>query len=129
MRVALIRVVIGALFLCILHTPAEAAADELCADYKQADSELNAAYQKVLTQRSGDKVFVASLKKAQRAWLAFRDAHIASIYPAADKAGEYGSMYGSCKCVTLAELTRQRTTQLQQWLSGMEGDVCAGSRI
>lgn len=118
-----------AFVLCAFSVQAEAAPDDLCADYKQADSELNSTYKQVLAKHSDDKAFLASIKKAQRAWLAFRDAHAASIYPAADKQVEYGSMFSSCNCAALADVTRQRVKQLQQWLSSMEGDVCAGSRM
>jgi uncharacterized protein YecT (DUF1311 family) len=36
---------------------------------------------------------VTKLKQAQRAWIAFRDAHLEARFPKADKQAEYGSAY------------------------------------
>ena len=68
------------------------------------------------------------LKAAQKAWLAFRDAQLQAMYPAADKQAEYGSVYPTCRCAVLKELTEQRTRELKVWLDGIpEGEVCRGS--
>ncbi|PTU32860.1 lysozyme inhibitor LprI family protein [Stenotrophobium rhamnosiphilum] len=101
---------------------------EACADYQKADQKLNATYQQILQQHKGDAVFIRKMKKAQRAWLAFRDAELAAIYPAANKQIEYGSTYPMCNCTEQAALVNQRIQQLSAWLNAEEGDTCRGSR-
>jgi uncharacterized protein YecT (DUF1311 family) len=104
---------------------------EACSRYKKADAEMNAVYRQVLNTHKKDSLFVAKFKVAQRAWVAFRDAHLESLYPEPNKIhayGAYGSVNPMCRCMVLAELTAERTKQLRQWLTGAEeGDVCAGS--
>lgn len=96
-------------------------------DFNRADAKLNKVYQRVLAEYRQDKIFIEKLRAAQRAWLAFRDAHIASIYPASDPR-EYGTVNRMCRCLILVSLTEVRTNMLQQWINGtIEGDVCAGS--
>ena len=89
---------------------------------------MNAVYRQVLNKYKGDTLFVAKLKAAQRAWIAFRDAHLESLYPEANKLQAYGSVNPVCRCGGLTELTAERAKQLKQWLNGAEeGDVCSGS--
>lgn len=102
--------------------------DDACGAFKKADVELNRTYKKILSQYNDDKRFLDKLKKAQKAWLVYRDAHIEAVFPAEDKAGEYGSVYGMCHCAAMKDLTEQRTKMLKQWLVGIrEGEVCSGS--
>ena len=103
--------------------------DQACGEFKKADSELNRVYQQVLTAKGGDAVFVKAFREAQRAWIAFRDAHLKSIYPDPFPREVYGSANSMCQCGDLQELTVQRTRQLRKlWIEGtVEGDVCAGS--
>jgi len=99
-----------------------------CSQYKQVDEALNAAYTKILKDYAKDAQFVAKLKQAQRAWIAFRDAHVEARFPKADKQAEYGSAYPACRCTLLTELTEPRTKELKVWVDGIpEGDVCNGS--
>ncbi|HUA78945.1 MAG TPA: lysozyme inhibitor LprI family protein [Dyella sp.] len=91
-----------------------------------ADKELNQVYQQVLKKHAANKAFVAKLKAAQKAWLAFRDAELAARFP--EGKSQYASAYPMCADGEVETLTRQRTEQLRQWLRGaQEGDVCAGS--
>jgi uncharacterized protein YecT (DUF1311 family) len=118
-----------ALFALPLHaqTQSRMSADS-CAAYKKADSALNDTYKKVLSEYAKDRLFLQKLKTAQRAWVAYRDAHLDALYPAADKQAEYGSIYTTCRCAALEELTEQRTKELQKWLDGVpEGETCRGS--
>jgi uncharacterized protein YecT (DUF1311 family) len=97
-------------------------------EYETADIELNTIYRQILATYSDDVEFIEKLKDAQRAWIAFRDAHLEALYPADDKRFAYGSMYINCYNTDLAALTRKRTTQLQQWLIGQEeGESCTSS--
>ncbi len=103
-----------------------AAATEGCDEYAKADAELNKVYTDVLREYAKDKTFIAKFKQAQRAWLAFADAHLESLYP--NGAAAYGSVNRTCRCAVKTDLTRERIEQLQQWLDGTpEGDVCGGS--
>jgi uncharacterized protein YecT (DUF1311 family) len=102
--------------------------DETCGDFKKADAELNKTYKQIMTEYKADKIFVEKLKKAQKAWLSYRDAHIESVYPVDDKSSYYGSVYGMCYCNAKKELTEQRTKMLKQWVDGVEeGNACSGS--
>lgn len=104
---------------------------DVCEDYRAADAELNATYQAVVKRYQDDPQFLKALKKAQRAWIAFRDAELDALYPAEDKRMEYGSVYPMCECGVLAEMTRSRVMALNLWLPSEEdgeGDVCTGSR-
>jgi uncharacterized protein YecT (DUF1311 family) len=96
-------------------------------EFQAADRQLNSVYQKILTDYADDKVFLASLKEAQRCWIAFRDAQLKMKYPDREP-GHYGSIQPVCAANYLAELTRARTAALEVWLAGVEeGDVCAGT--
>jgi uncharacterized protein YecT (DUF1311 family) len=100
---------------------------EACRNFERVDAELNQVYSKVLAEYEEDAVFIRKLKAAQHAWIAFRDAHVESLYPEEDNR-EYGSGYPMCACAAKSGLTVQRTDALKRWLKGVEeGDVCAGS--
>lgn len=102
----------------------QCAADRL----QQADDELNRIYQAILKQYSEDRVFLEKFRKAQRAWLLFRDAELEAKFPENDKQSYYGSVYPMCAARFLAQRTQERIKQLQEWLEGAEeGDLCAGS--
>lgn len=94
---------------------------------KQADTQLNSVYRAVLAKHRDDAIFLNNLQATQRAWVAWRDAEMKAFYPDRPE-GYYGSVFPMCWSGKLAELTRERTKQLQQWLNGVpEGEVCAGS--
>jgi len=100
---------------------------DACAVFQRADRELNAVYVEILSENKKDKVFIEKLKKAQRAWIAYRDAHMESLYPEEDKSA-YGSIYNMCCCIVKKELTIQRTEVLRRWLVGVPaGEACSGS--
>lgn len=99
---------------------------QACDEYKKVDAEMNRVYQTVLRNYATDRAFIASLRKAQLAWISYRDAHVGSIYPG--DASQYGSINQMCRCQQLADITEERTKRLKQWVDGVEeGDVCAGS--
>jgi Lysozyme inhibitor LprI len=82
----------------------------------------------ILKEYAKDQQFIAKLKTAQRAWLAFRGAQLEALFPKTDKQAEYGSVYPMCRCSELQSLTEERAKQLKRWLDGTkEGNVCAGS--
>jgi uncharacterized protein YecT (DUF1311 family) len=95
-----------------------------------ADAELNRVYQRILREYEDDAVFIEKLRKAQRAWLAFRDAELEALYPhlEEDALAHYGSVWPVCINLVLEEMTMNRVADLRRWLEGVkEGEVCAGS--
>jgi uncharacterized protein YecT (DUF1311 family) len=100
--------------------------EEACAEYKKADAEMNSVYRRITKDYSNDAPFIAALKKAQLAWIRYRDADLESIFPGDPR--NYGSINPMCRCMHLADTTKERTKVLKQWVDGVEeGDVCAGS--
>ena len=97
-------------------------------DQQIVDQALNTVYQAVLTKHATNQLFVQKLKLAQRAWITWRDAEMAAIYPETHDPGFYGSSFAGCWNGQLARITRERTLQLRKWLDGVEeGDICSGS--
>ncbi len=130
----LARGVAAALAACALSVVAARAQSQAdmnsaaCGRYGRADDELNRVYQQILREYAEDADFVAKLKEAQRAWVAYRDAHVESVFPGEDKRATYGSVFPMCHCHEMEGLTRERTRVLRRWLTGLpEGDVCAGT--
>lgn len=99
--------------------------------FEQADRILNETYLSVRKSYAHDALFLAKLQKAQRAWLAYRDAQIEAHYPLAkgeSSLHKYGSIHPMCYSGLKTQLTQERTAYLKQWLDGaQEGDVCSGS--
>jgi uncharacterized protein YecT (DUF1311 family) len=54
---------------------------DACSSLKKADAELNRVYQQILGANTKDVNFVKALRESKRAWIAFRDAHVKSIFP------------------------------------------------
>lgn len=105
---------------------ANAQTSEGCEGFAKVDAELNRVYADVLREYAKDRLFVAKFKRAQRAWLAFADSHLESLFPKGPAA--YGTVNRTCRCSVKTDLTRERIRQLQMWLEGTpEGDVCGGS--
>ncbi|HYL15646.1 MAG TPA: lysozyme inhibitor LprI family protein [Terriglobales bacterium] len=98
-----------------------------CADLdaREAEVDLNHVYNQLLAKLKADKNATEKLRIAQRAWLAFRDAHMQELYPAEDKQAEYGTVFPMCADLALADLTRQRMKMLKQMLNHVEGEVCS----
>jgi len=99
---------------------------EACADRDAADRALNTTYRRAVSEAGGARAQRA-LRDAQRAWIAFRDAHTAALFPVA--AGStarvhYGSVYPMRLCAAQAAVTRARTEQLLARLDCEEGDFC-----
>ena len=91
-------------------------------DASAADAELNRVYQKLLSKIKADDNASKKVRSAQRAWIAFRDAQVEALFPAADKQGEYGSMYPLCHSKVTTAITRERIAQLRRMLE--EKDPC-----
>jgi uncharacterized protein YecT (DUF1311 family) len=101
--------------------------EKAATDYKKADKELNAVYQKILKEYKDDTAFIKNLKVAERIWTAFRDAEMKAKYPDRED-GYYGSIQPTCWYLYEKELTEERIKHLKIWLIGsQEGDSCSGS--
>jgi uncharacterized protein YecT (DUF1311 family) len=94
----------------------------------RTDSELNEVYRKLLGQAAKQEEAVAKIKAAERAWVAYRDAYMAAIYPAKDKQAEYGSIYPMEADLLRAKLTQRQVTALKELLQQYSGDEHSGTR-
>ncbi|HXN49663.1 MAG TPA: lysozyme inhibitor LprI family protein [Bryobacteraceae bacterium] len=84
----------------------------------RVDAEMNRVYRELLAKNSDDAAAAEKIKKAQRAWVAFRDAYIEAMFPAEDKLAEYGSMYPMERDLILATLTRRQIDALKDVIQG-----------
>jgi uncharacterized protein YecT (DUF1311 family) len=92
---------------------------QACDDFAKADAALNDSYKQIIAKDKEDALFLDGLKKAQRAWTAFRDAEVDANFPLEenqDLRGEYGSMYPMLYCTAQTDLTNQRRKTLESWL-------------
>ena len=85
---------------------------------READKALNAAYKELVAKYADDSLFRAKLKKAQRAWIAYRDLELELI----DSGGSIASL---CRGIRFAELSKERAIYLKSLAEKEEGDVCA----
>ena len=128
-RISLLSVI--ALMLACASAVAQTQAQmnqDACRKYEETDAEMNKVYQQVLNEYKKDTAFIQKLKTAQRLWVAFRNAHIESLYPKPNKLAAYGSIHPTCRCLALTEITTARIEALKRWIKGgEEGDTCSGS--
>jgi len=87
--------------------------------YAAADAELNRLYQKIESRLINDHATKQQLIKAQRAWVAFRDAECA--FSASGVEG--GSVYREVLEACLSDLTKVRIGNFNGYLSCQEGDM------
>ena len=100
--------------------------DEACADRDAADRALNTTYRRAVAEADGARA-KRGLRDAQRAWIGFRDAHTAALFPipvGSTARAQYGSIYPMRLCAAQAAVTRARTEQLLTRLDCEEGDFC-----
>lgn len=98
-----------------------------CDALKKADTTLNKVYQQILVKYDDDDKFISNLVDAQKKWIAFRDAYVASMYLPGEE-DSYGSILPMCQCYFIEGITQDRIKQLRVWLDGIdEGDVCIGT--
>ena len=90
--------------------------EDVPAELLAAEAEMQAVYQNILVQCLGEQDShgqqAVKLSEAQKAWSAFREAHLSAIYP---EEGEHGPVAELLKASIRAELTRERTRQLREW--------------
>ena len=117
------------LFAPVYHASAATQATlnaDACLELENSNAEMKRIQRRIILDHNEEKRFVAAFRKAQQAWIAFRDAQLNAVYPESPKL--YGSANVMCRCFVLNKLTRERMETLKMWLSeDTEGDVCAGS--
>ncbi|WEX09914.1 lysozyme inhibitor LprI family protein [Chelativorans sp. AA-79] len=85
-------------------------------EYARADADLNKAYRDLMA-RVDDGEERALLRKAQRAWITFRDAHCDFMTSDSRDGSIYPALFAGC----LADLTIKRTAELRA--DCQEGDI------
>lgn len=89
---------------------------------ERADIEMRQAYETLLeTLPSGP---ARNLKKAQKLWLQFRDAHLGTLYGAPEARATYGPEYPMCLSIARLELARDRTRELKRLLHPDKEGLC-----
>jgi uncharacterized protein YecT (DUF1311 family) len=94
---------------------------------ERTDKQLNETYRKVLSEAKQPEA-IASIKAAEGAWVAYRDAYIKATYPAKDKLAEYGSIYPMEANLLRAKLTQQQVAALKDLLQAYSSDEHRVSR-
>jgi len=89
---------------------------------ERADEEMKQVYLALLQKMPSQ--LAANLKKAQKLWLEFRDAHVATLYGARNPLTTYGPEYAMCLSIARWELAHARTRELRRLLRPEEGGVC-----
>lgn len=89
-----------------------------CASQEAArvDAELNVVYRALLSKAANNPEAVPKIKALQRALIAYRDAYMDAMYPAADKQAEYGTVYPLEVDLLRAKLTRQQIAAVRELL-------------
>jgi uncharacterized protein YecT (DUF1311 family) len=86
-------------------------------DYAASDKKLNDTWQALMSIHKHEDKIPDQLKKAQKAWVAFRDAEVDAQFACDDKSGNcWGSMEGMLRSQVLKELTDARTARLQKYI-------------
>ena len=87
-------------------------------DFEKADRALNETYQTLIRKRHSEKAYIDALRKAQRAWVRFRDAELNAMFACDDENPRicWGSMYNLLYLNAKTELTQARTRRLRQYI-------------
>ncbi|WP_281062274.1 lysozyme inhibitor LprI family protein, partial [Mesorhizobium sp. M7A.F.Ca.ET.027.03.2.1] len=105
--------------VAMLSFAATAALADPASDFKRADQALNQTFKQIQKRLADDSDGKARLVKAQRAWIAFRNAEC-TFQSSGDDGGSAAPMVAAaCQ----AELTKARTRQLRAYLNCQEGDL------
>jgi uncharacterized protein YecT (DUF1311 family) len=89
---------------------------------ERTEAEMNRVV-RVLQQRLPDKA-AKSLRKAQKLWLEFREAHLSTQYGVESPVRTWGPDYPICLSISRAALNRARTRELQRLLEPDEETLC-----
>jgi len=103
---------------------------EACNANSNASEEMDRIYKNVLSDPmyAENKEFLSAFKKAQMAWVKFRDASVEARFPGKNKRLMYGSVYEMCSCEFARTLYQNRIAELKLWAEGsQDGNVCSGA--
>ncbi len=89
------------------------------AAYAKADEALNRAYKEIQQRFKQDSVSSELFVKAQKSWIAFRDAECSFSSSGVSGGSAYPMIYELC----LEMVTKERTKRLQEYLRCEEGDL------
>jgi uncharacterized protein YecT (DUF1311 family) len=79
----------------------------------RANSALVAAYEGFLAKIAGDPLATAKLRKAEAAWLRYRDAYMEAVFPAQDKQLAYGTEFPMDFDLLLVQMTREHLAAIE----------------
>ena len=99
-----------------------------CAKTEVERKKLDDGLKELLRRAQKDAGLSARVKKAQQAWVTFKDAQLGALYGSANPLAAYGSVWPMCACVAEEELIKERLAQVQRMLNRVEGDVCGWTR-
>lgn len=124
-------IVLIVVFFCYFNPVMAESQTELnqqaCTSFQKADAALNSAYQDILAKYKDDAEFIQQFTAAQKKWIEFKEAYVASRYLPVRR-DSYGSVEPMCECSLLEKITTDRVKQLMEWVDGIEeGDVCLGT--
>jgi len=89
---------------------------------ERADTEMKEAYGALVAKLPHQAA--ESLRKAQKLWLEFREAHVATLYGAPNPFKVYGPAYPTCLSIARRQLTLARTKELKRLLQPDPDDLC-----
>jgi uncharacterized protein YecT (DUF1311 family) len=85
------------------------------------EAEMNDLLRKVLLHPDTDKVTATRVRASQKAWLAFKTAQLAAMFPHNAQRQYYGSAFALCYCEAARALVADRSNQLAFILRVGEG--------
>ncbi len=92
-------------------------------DCKSNEKALITVYKQIREENKEDSLFIINLKKAQKIWLAFREAQLEVKFPKGQE-NEQGSSRSMCYNIYKSYLTVQRIKELKEMVISEEGDIC-----
>ncbi len=104
---------------CDASLPQQGLNDCAFREFEAADAALNATYRQIVARLAGQTEARQLLTKAQRAWVAFRDAECR--FSASGVQG--GSIQPMIASICQTDLTKTRTEALRRYLDCKEGDL------
>jgi uncharacterized protein YecT (DUF1311 family) len=93
-------------------------------ELRAAEDEMSAVLESLTKKAAGHPDALATLRRAQSAWVAFRDAQIDALWPSKTPQSTYGTVHPMCVAMERAGLTKQRIAELRVMLKVEEGEVC-----
>lgn len=99
-----------------------------CAKTERAQKKLDESIKELLRRAEKDAGLTSRIKKAQQAWVRFKEAQLGALYGSANPVGDYGSVWPLCACSAAEEMIEARRVQVQRMLTFVDGDLCGWRR-